>query len=349
MEKLTPNQSLSLESLRGVSALSVVVAHFYQLFLARYDASLYKYFALVAQSSVMIFFVMSGFLIGKSIQNNFQKNVYFSLPDYASSRFYRIYPPLIASIVITFCLYQLAFHLFQSGGATFSNPDLWLKGRSLSFYPSHMIGVMTFTNGILNSPFSFNAPLWSLPFEAWYYVIAGLIFTRKPILIAIAIMIFVFICSIKHEFFTYSKVWFFGLALSYAKINFNYSKPIAFILLAIVGVHVYKHAVNFISHGENIETYNMYFGLFFGLFLYLVILCKDVKINILPKSSKYSYSLYIIHFPIMLFSIGCFENEVLNNSPFAMWYGIFVSLCAVLIAKLLSRYIEDPAFLRKYM
>ncbi|UHM90051.1 acyltransferase family protein [Rahnella victoriana] len=284
MQKLTDNQTLSLESMRGISAFLVVFAHFYQLFMARHEPYFYKYFALAAQSSVMVFFVMSGFLIGKSIQNNTLRNESFSLSQYASSRFQRIYPTLITSILVVFILYHLSFYLFESGSSTFSHPDIWLKNRSLSFYSSHMFGVMTFTNGLLNSPFSFNAPLWSLPFEVWYYVVAGLVFTKKPVLIAIAIMVFVFICGVKHEFLTYSKVWFFGLLLSYMRINYKHSKHIALILLVATAAYAIKHAVRFASHGENIESYNLYFGLFFGLFLYLVVLCGNLKIEVVNKN-----------------------------------------------------------------
>ncbi|QLO88081.1 acyltransferase family protein [Enterobacter sp. RHBSTW-00975] len=190
MKKLTENQTLSFESLRGIAAIAVALAHVFQFFLARYHPEYYRAVGLVAQSSVMVFFVMSGFLIGVSIQNNKSRNGYFAMSDYAISRFRRIYPPLVLSLIIILLMAFVAPHVFESGSQRFSTEsDEFIKGRGIFYWPSQIFSVLTFTNGLLPQGTPFNTPLWSLPFEAWYYVLAALLFTKKPFYIVLAFIL----------------------------------------------------------------------------------------------------------------------------------------------------------------
>jgi peptidoglycan/LPS O-acetylase OafA/YrhL len=66
--------SLQLESLRGVSAIVVLFSHCFQAFIAPFDLTLYSWVRLLGQAAVMMFFALSGYLIGTSIQNNIQQN-----------------------------------------------------------------------------------------------------------------------------------------------------------------------------------------------------------------------------------------------------------------------------------
>lgn len=179
MKNLTENQYVSLESMRGLAAITVAIAHVVQFYIVRFYPDTFIYITFAAQSSVMVFFSMSGFLIGKSIQSNTNKNGVFKISVYAESRFKRIYPPLILSIGIVVLFSHVAPHVFDVLNSFFSPTGKGTLNDKFNFQPIQILSILTFTNEILTQAIPFNQPLWSLPLEVWYYALAGLLFTKK--------------------------------------------------------------------------------------------------------------------------------------------------------------------------
>ncbi|WP_320745663.1 acyltransferase family protein [Enterobacter cloacae] len=350
MKEITKNQIISFESLRGIAAIAVAMAHVFQFFLARYHPEYYRAVGLVAQASVMIFFVMSGFLIGVSIQNNISKNGGFSMSTYAISRFRRIYPPLVLSLIIILLMAVIAPYVFESGAQRFATAsDEFIKGRGIFYWPSQIFSVLTFTNGLLPQGTPFNTPLWSLPFEAWYYVLAALLFTKKPFYIALAFILAYAISGANIKFMIFGAVWFAGLGLSLVDIKGKVHTVAACILTAITSWFAFAHGAKFIATGGDYTMFNMWFGLAFASLTYLFILCMNVRINIIPSSSKYSYTLYIIHYPIIMFMIGIFESMVIGG----FYSSLMIAVCATVIFMALaykaSQYVENPNLIKRFM
>lgn len=350
MKKITENQKVSLESMRGIAAIAVFLAHTFQFILARYHPEWYRTVGLIAQSSVMIFFVMSGYLIGVSIQNNISRNGSFSMSEYAISRFHRIYPPLILSLIIILIMAQIAPYVFESGAQKFSTTvDEFIKGRGIFYWPSQILSVLTFTNGLLPQGTPFNTPLWSLPFEAWYYVLAALLFTKRPFYILLAFILAYAISGANIKFMIFGSVWFAGLVLSLIEAKGKMHVAIACVLTAITSWFAFANGSNFIVSGGDYTMYNMWFGLTFASLTYLFILCMNIRINIIPSSSRYSYTLYIVHYPIIMFMIGIFESRVMGG----FYSALPIALCAVVIALAFaykaSEYVENPNLIKRFM
>lgn len=99
--------SAQINSIRGISALIVLFAHCNQIIISPAHHELYAIFGIIAQSSVMVFFVLSGFLIGKSLTRNASSENGFSLARYTIDRANRILPPLIFATVILLILFFL--------------------------------------------------------------------------------------------------------------------------------------------------------------------------------------------------------------------------------------------------
>ncbi|EOG8081203.1 acyltransferase family protein [Citrobacter koseri] len=350
MKKITDNQHVTLESLRGLSAIAVLLAHTFQFFLARYHPEYYRAVGLVAQSSVMIFFVMSGYLIGVSIQNNIAKNGGFSIQQYARSRFHRIYPPLILSLVIVLIMAFIAPYVFESGTQKMmSTTDEFIKGRGIFYWHSQLFSVLTFTNGILPQGTPFNTPLWSLPFEIWYYALAALLFTRKPFYILIAFILLYSISNANPKFIIFGSVWFSGLLLSLINARGKFHLVASVILTVIASYFTFYYGRIFIKNGGDYTLYNMWFGLAFAAATYLFILTLDVKIKIIPSSSKFSYTLYIIHYPIVIFIIGIFESMVVSGFYNALPFAIMAVVISISFAYKAAQYVENPKFINKIM
>lgn len=297
-----------------------------------------------------MFFVMSGYLIGTSIQNNMYRNGHFAMSDYAMSRFRRIYPPLVMSLVIVLFMSALAPYVFESGAQKFATTaDEFIKGRGIFYWPSQIFSVLTFTNGLLPQGTPFNTPLWSLPFEAWYYVLAALLFTKKPFYFLLAFILAYAISGANIKFLIFGAVWFAGLILSLLDIKGKWHTVTASILSAITSWFAFAHGVKFITSGGDYTMYNMWFGLAFASLTYLSILCMNIRINIIPSSSKYSYTLYIIHYPIIIFMIGIFERRVMGGFYSSLPVAVCAAAIALGLAYKTAQYVENPELIKRFM
>lgn len=349
MNSLTENQHVSLESMRGIAAITVAIAHVVQFFIVRFYPDAFIYIIFAAQSSVMVFFSMSGFLIGKSIQSNSSKNDRFKLSIYAASRFKRIYPPLILSIALIIVLNYISPYVFEATNSLLSSSGNSTMHGKFDYTPAQILSALTFTNGISTPIIQFNQPLWSLPLEVWYYAIAGLLFTKKPLTAITAITIFICISMFKLEFFIYSFVWFSGLIVSYIPAAKGKYKVLALsILLALACVSL-KVGSLFAGKEVILAYYNASFGLFFTAFIYVFLIIYDNRISILNNTSKYSYTLYITHYPILYFFLGMFELRVKDDLITSILIGFIAITSALLFASYSSRFVENRKFISRIM
>jgi len=161
---LRANESAQFDSLRGASAIAVVIGHSNQILIAPTYDGLSEWLGLLAQAAVMVFFVLSGFLICKSISGNIAKHQgYFSLTKYVGDRFIRIWPPLLFSLALMAFLYLLAPVVFPSGSNAFLAPTKnALVRTAFTFDLTQALGAGLALNGFFTDTPSANGALWSL-------------------------------------------------------------------------------------------------------------------------------------------------------------------------------------------
>jgi peptidoglycan/LPS O-acetylase OafA/YrhL len=181
--------SAHLDALRAVAALTVLLGHARSLFLVEYAAV--DSLTLPAQivyggtgfghQAVMIFFVLSGFLISSTIKRA-RQNGTWSWDTYLSRRLIRLLVVLLPALILTAVLDRIGVGLFGTAGI-YGGHD---SGNIIQFIvPSRdgldtLLGNAAFLQEILVPSFGSNVPLWSLSYEFWYYVL-------YPLLIAIAL------------------------------------------------------------------------------------------------------------------------------------------------------------------
>jgi peptidoglycan/LPS O-acetylase OafA/YrhL len=100
---------------------------------------------------VVVFFVLSGFLVGGKVLERLMCGA-FSPASFALDRFSRIYIPLVPA---------LALSAFAA----------WATGKSVSLW--ELTGNLLSLQSVFFRSFADNAPLWSLSYEVWFYVLAG--------------------------------------------------------------------------------------------------------------------------------------------------------------------------------
>ena len=154
MSKAQPKFEL-LDFCRGLAALAVVTGHARLFALATYSSGTAKSLWLaplylltgLGRQAVVIFFVLSGFLIGRNVLNAFS-NGEWSWRAYAAHRLARLWAVLLPALVLTALLDM----------ARGEWPDLLVA-----------LGNAAFLQTIAVPVFGSNAPLWSLAYEFWYY------------------------------------------------------------------------------------------------------------------------------------------------------------------------------------
>lgn len=94
---------------RGIAAIIVLLGHVSEAYIARFfgsDHLIFQTSGTIARHAVLIFFLLSGYLITVSIMINIRRNAYFSVVDYLSARISRIHPPFLGAIIVVLVCWQ---------------------------------------------------------------------------------------------------------------------------------------------------------------------------------------------------------------------------------------------------
>lgn len=161
---ISPSLSNALDILRSLAAFFVVINHLGEvLFLFDRDLDLFNLLAFqslyLGHHSVMILFVVSGFLIGRAAVQSVSKGGR-KIFDYGIDRITRIYVVLIPALLIGFVSDQILMHVYS--GAEF---DYLRERTSFLIFLGNIFGLQT----VFVPTFGSNGPLWSLACELWYY------------------------------------------------------------------------------------------------------------------------------------------------------------------------------------
>lgn len=348
-----PNEvSAQIDSMRGLAAIVVLLAHCNQIFISPTYHGLYAIFGVIAQSAVMVFFVLSGFLIGKSLTRNASSASGFSLSRYAVDRANRIFPPLLFATAILLALFFLAPYTFSTGSNSFIRASEFMARPGLDLDAMSIAGSLLFLNGLFTLNIPANAPLWSLSFEVWYYVAAGFIFFyqgAKRVIVFAAIMCT--LGALNKFFILYSAVWFSGLAICVLHNNNIFNKKVCTIVLAAFGLPAFALAAYYVGtfygytapsqiNMKVIVLYNFFFGIATAA-LFFMLVNGLIKIRpILRGSAEFSYTLYVIHFPILLFIYGTTQTWTLGSVANSCVVAVGSAALCVALASVAARSVE---------
>lgn len=187
-----------LESLRGLSALAVLLSHLIYGIIDSANISSLPLFLLTsigsfAHIAVLIFFVLSGFVIGYSHDEPFNGK---NLSKYLLKRFIRIYPIYLLVVLLSFTTIKSGF--------------VWQD------FLSHLLFLQTWLSPVVST----NGPLWSLHFEVFFYLIfivnwaTNLELNKSIVMCALCGVLSVFIDFHILKILGYYSLWLMGLWLA---------------------------------------------------------------------------------------------------------------------------------------
>ena len=360
-----------LDSLRGLAAIYVVIGHARWLLWEGYTSGYLHhpeeynlierflvYFLSVfkfGHEAVIFFFVLSGFVIHLNYIDKLGQFEDFKkvVLKFYFKRFKRIYPVLIFALIFTFLCDQLILEIYPNlvDGSTNYNTI----NEFISFnHDKYAIAGGILNLGDLGLPiFGSNGPLWSLSYEWWFYVIYPFLYFRiknKSFLFYIIIFTLAFIA--KHniaEFVFFNKIFVgmasWGLGCLLAEVYLRRINIKLYQLIMILGVLLLLN-LNYSLLGADFIM-----AIVFTIFI-SICLIYSTRVNKLLRL-KYlgdiSYTLYIVHFPLLLLINAIILNlndGVLPSHYFYSFLGVILSL---LLAFLISPYLEKkvPLLLEK--
>lgn len=155
---MTNALSLYLDALRFGAAFTVFLSHYATL---RISGGLFWYFADYGRTAVLVFFVLSGFVIAWVTETR-----EVSLDEYSVSRIARLYSVIIPAFALTALLDWLGKAI---------DPRLygaeWGHGTAHPVLGYMLSAIFLGESWTLSVLPGFNVPFWSLNYEAWYYVL----------------------------------------------------------------------------------------------------------------------------------------------------------------------------------
>ena len=339
---MNTNRLIHLDFLRTLAIISVLFFHL--------GFDFFKYGFL----GVDIFFILSGFLMYKYFQTEFNNKSVFK---YYLNRAFRVIPLyLIANLIVLLIafFYLISPHEFY----------LIIKHYLFSSYFLPNVGYWSEESYFGSTIFKPLLNFWSLGVEIQFYLIFPLIFlfiknrfnTKMFILIFLSLTGYVLFNSIspKTSFFLLpTRLWEFLLGIYCAKYfkklnNFktNIFGSISFIFIILF--LIFLSFEQFYILEKNFYLFTIIIAIFTSVILIFGI-NKSLIENFLLKKifltiSKYSYSLYVVHFPIIVFiNYYPFKGNIVDfENSLATVFTILI----IIIVTIISYHIVEDKFRR---
>jgi peptidoglycan/LPS O-acetylase OafA/YrhL len=321
-----------LDSWRGFLAFVVMIAHANQIFiLPIIGIQNYTYwgFGVLAHFCVLGFFVISGISITMSlVLNIIRNNNELNFREYIFARISRIHPPLIFSILLCFVFYLIMLN-FNLLGVEESFKLASDKYVAREFYIFNFKDAVTTFFFIDSGLVKINGPLWSLIIEWWIYflviVFLGIFFVRSYLKkVLLILLFFVIFNKVKHSGLVYLILWLIGSMYYLIGNRFSFPKNLLF-LISLLILFISDYNIKFVENMKDVSTLpsiQVLFGIFF-----ISILLKFPKKSVFNTISKFSYSIYIIHFPLFLFVFSVFHRKTYDS----LYLNIILAIISIFI------------------
>lgn len=262
--------------------------------------------------AVSIFFVISGYLVGGKALALMKKGT-FSWKRYLIQRSTRLYAVLLAALVLGALLDLVGSSSFNGAGLY----NLGFTGR-MAVLPNAAVDSLNVRDFLLNAifmqtvlgpTFGSNGPLWSLANEWWYYILFPalclvILGTRRKTKVAAIVTVASLILLLPGQMLALFGVWLVGVAV--ALLPRRYLSPWGALPIFLLVVAAARLEV---MSGYVFWMYAV--GLAFGLLLASM---ADIDRQFCGRRisrtlANFSYSVYLLHFPIIMFLVSvCFTE-----------------------------------------
>ncbi len=316
---LTPAASAHLDAIRSTAALAVLLMHARHLFLIDWaqvqGKNVLSRLAYAASDfghqAVIVFFVLSGFLIGPSVLRSIHTQRW-SPSRYFLRRFFRLEVVLFPALLLCVAWDLGGIHLFGLGGIYGGHETFYPVGYNIARHLSWPIfwGNAAFLQNLRLPTLGSDSPLWSLSNEFWYYMLfpclalMGSSFHQKRGRIFYGILACLIGWFIGKDLLLYFPIWVIGTLIFYLpKWNASGLLRVATLAISAVVFACATFLARFYWTNALIADYGM--SIAFAIFLYFLINnspdVSDLYSNVSHEMASSSYTLYVVHAPFLVF------------------------------------------------
>ena len=355
VRNMVPIYSTHLDLLRGVAALVVVLGHsrFTLQDLGRplaLSPSAQRSGTLISASSavpvrvspmspaheaVVIFFALSGFLVGGSVLKQSQRGS-FQWSRYFTKRLARLYTVLLSALAIGAFLDMASRYILRHGytpGGEFQG--LLTTSSSWSTLLGNLC-FLQFLNHFSIAPFGSNFSLWSLSYEFWYYILFPLAvgaillsgLKRKLIYTLLACAVGILLWKDPLACFP---AWLFGALVNRLPLRIPKPAQSRAVLLALVQMlgcmfALWRHPLNSTALDNGILGFSC------CLFLYAALHRTEKQANkryqgMAEHISRLSYTMYLFHLPFLIFLGSIMAQHYPSGFRYESAVAIVLTLC----------------------
>ncbi len=303
-----------LDGVRGIASFIVFIHHFTLCFSPLYFSKLierptftelltdYPWMILINGSfAVDLFFVHSGLVLSFK---HYQKFNFTHLASSLVRRYIRLTIPLAASILFSYVILSLGWYHNREFGQMTQNK--WLMGY-LNFFPSISEAIKQSVYGAyfaFKSATTYNNVLWTISYEliGSYFIFLLLLISRQ-----FWLLILCFVGTFFYKKYNLNS-FLLGMMLSYALVNRKqiFSNKFLGTSALIIGCVC---SMYFKNPWGPIGATLMIYGLFSLTTFQAIFSSKPIA-----RLGKYSFSLYLIHIPILYsFSVIFFQLPIWLN------------------------------------
>lgn len=337
----------SIDMLRALAATAVVLSHARHLLIVNpTDAGLVHKllsFALsLGEEAVMVFFVISGFWIIRSVVS---AGAAFSWANYLTARLSRLWVVAIPAIIIGGLTDFAGLSLI--GGAIYDgtqgvNSVTYDVGSRLT--AQNLGGTLLFLQTIVVPPFGSNGPLWSLAYEFWYYIWfpalwLALVHRRFSLWLIVPIGMAILFPALNNLFL----VWCLGGIVHWLVSQDIFGNNIRRLgVWPVLGAALLFLLAIVARHAVDLGTVGLFaVGATFGLLLWTLVSGAFRAPGFLRPVATFgamgSYSLYVTHFPLLLLIAALFVPSQPMQPSFVAWGAVFLlTLVAIAYAQLFA-------------
>lgn len=342
--------SVLLDLIRGSAALLVLVSHWKILYFVNYPeikshgvffAAPYV-LAAAGHQAVLIFFVLSGYLIGGSIFRSIERGTW-SWKAYLTHRLVRLWVVLIPGLLLGGLLDWTGLHL-RLTHALYSTPNPKTHNLDIvqNLAPHVFLGNLAFLQTVVVPMFGSNGSLWSLANEFWYYLLFPLVWLavtrnsatpvspfRRVIYLCLFLGLAWFVRSSLLELFP---VWLAGTVLarvsppSFGKAT-RISCALVYFVLLMLSTKI--QLMPSVAQDYLLGVVTLFF---FWSILSARERAHDSAFTHFSRNlSRFSYTLYVVHMPALLFLTALLAGYRLWSPTDAIHHIMALAVLAVVL------------------
>ncbi len=308
-----------LDLMRGLAAVLVMWQHLHDVFLVNYPAAapfirhpfwikfvIYPVISAGTQA-VVIFFVLSGYLIGGSVFRWFDAGQW-TWRRYLTHRLVRLWVVLVPALVL--CMFWDGLRSLKTGGSHDLLLAWTLRSPTSGLTPSLFLSNLFFLQTIHTPYFGSDRPLWSLAPELWYYLLFPLGFlvlrhaTRPGMRLLYGILFVAISLFVGGPVLALFPSWLFGVALALVPVP---DLPRALRWLVAVLYVPFLFFLDTVQSRNRLLTRGYVCAAGTCLFVWAMLSARSrvregsPLLWISRRLAGCSYTLYLVHFPLIAF------------------------------------------------